>query len=156
MGILRNTRHELYAQGVAKGLDKPSAFREAGFTGKQYQAVDRRPEVGQRIRELVEASANRAMLSRKIILERILEDWDSARRLGQMASALKAGEMMGKELHKMFVDRKEVGGPGDFDNKSEEELLEIIRSGLNDIGINPDTVTPDNIPNLTKGNDTVN
>jgi len=138
MGVLRNVRYELYAQGVAKGLSKGEAYFVAGFKGKSTAAIDKRPEVTARINELLEAGSNRAQISRKEILNRVMDDWDTARKLGQMPSALKAAELLGKELHKMFVERKEVGGPGDFDAKSEDELKKFILDNAKDLGINLD------------------
>jgi hypothetical protein len=133
---LRNRRHELFAQMIVAGCPRPEAYQKAGFKGNGSRAnqLYNRPDVRKRIDELMAASANRAELSRKQILDRIYEDWDNSRRLGQMASALKAAELMGKELHKMFVERKEVGGPGDFDAKSEDELRQIVEDGIKELG----------------------
>lgn len=136
MGVLYNLKHERYAQGVASGLEKREAYAQAGYkgNGRAYARVDAEPTVKARIKELMEQGARRVELSRKDILERILQDWDLARKLGQVAAALKAGELIGREVHKMFTERREVGGPGDFDNKSEEELRQIVQEGLRDLG----------------------
>lgn len=134
MGVLRNPRHERYAQGLAAGQAKPEAYKLAGYDGKGHRQLDKQPYIQQRVRELLDMRSKRAELSRKDILDRIYQDWELARKLGQVPAALKAAELMGKELHKMFVDRREVGGPGDFDNKSEEELRKIINDGLKDLG----------------------
>jgi hypothetical protein len=138
-GLLRNPRYELYAQGVASGLSRFEAYQKAGFKGKSCSSIDRRPEVQHRIKEILDSAASRAELSRKDILDRIFEDWQLARKLGQMAAALKAGELMGKEMHRMFVERKEVGGPGDFDNKTEDELREMIAKDIHDLGWDKET-----------------
>lgn len=134
--VLRNSRHELYAQLIVSGTPPMEAYKKCGYTEtKRGQAhLNRRPEVKARIEQLMLQSAARAELSRKDILDRILEDWDKARQLGQMASALKAAELIGRDVHKMFTERKEVGGPGDFDNKSEEELRAIIKKDMEDLG----------------------
>src|SRR6266478_6938274 len=135
--VLRNTQHEIFAQARFAGFNKEEAYQKAGFKGKSSQAINRidaKPEVRQRIKELLEGSARRAELTRKDILDRIFQDWELARKLGQVASALKAGELMGRELHRMFTERKEIGGPGDFDSKTEDELREIVRDGLKDLG----------------------
>lgn len=131
--ILRNARHELYAQGVASGLAKQEAYAQAGFKGTYY-SLDQRPDIKGRIRQILEHASRRAELSRKDILDRIFQDWELARKLGQVPAALKAGELMGRELHRMFTERREVGGPGDFDNKSEDELRQIVVDGIKDLG----------------------
>lgn len=137
-GLLRNPRYELYAQGIAAGLSPGDAYLKAGFKGKNASVAARkiatRPEVQRRIEELLTNAARRSELSRKDILDRIFQDWELARKLGQVPAALKAAELMGKEMHRMFVERKEVGGPGDFDNKTEEELKAIIQEGLEELG----------------------
>lgn len=132
--VLRNPRHERYAQNLAAGQDRAMAYREAGYEGKSHANLDRQPHIKQRVRELLDARSRRAELSRKDILDRIYQDWELARKLGQVPAALKAAELMGKELHRMFVERREIGGPGDFDNKSEEELRKIINDGIKDLG----------------------
>jgi hypothetical protein len=137
---LRNVKHELFCQMIVAGAPRGEAYQKSGFQGKTEHAntygtmLLAKPEIKKRIEQLLQNSASRAEISRKQILERIMEDWDSSRRLGQMSSALKAAELMGKELHKMFVERKEVGGPGDFDSKTEDELKEIVREGLKELG----------------------
>lgn len=137
--ILRNPRHELYAQGVASGLTKQEAYQKAGFKGKQLSAgvaslENAHPSIHTRVAELLRLSAARSELSRRDILDRIFQDWELARKLGQVPAALKAAELMGREMHKMFTERKEIGGPGDFDNKTEDELRDIIKKELGDLG----------------------
>ena len=137
MGVLRNPQHEIFAQARFAGLSPREAYQKAGYQGKSAQMttrIERLPDVSQRIKELLAGSARRAELSRRDILDRIFQDWELARKLGQVPAALKAAELMGKELHKMFVDRRETGGPGDFDSKTEEELRAIVRDGLKDLG----------------------
>ena len=136
-GVLRNPQHEIYAQARAAGCSKDEAYQKAGFKGKTVQSVNliaAKPHIRERIKELLESSARRAELSRRDILDRIFQDWELARKLGQVPAALKAAELMGRELHRMFTERKEIGGPGDFDNKTEDELRDIIHGSLKDLG----------------------
>jgi hypothetical protein len=133
--LLYNPQYELYAQCRAVGRSVQEAAVDAGFhKGGHGYRLEKLPEVQRRIGEIMQHAANRAELTRKDILDRIFEDWENSRKLGQMTSALKAAELMGKEMHRMFVERKEVGGPGDFDNKSEEELREIITKEMEELG----------------------
>jgi len=146
-GVLRIARQELYAQYVAAGIPKNEAFIKAGYKAKQptvgAAGLERsHPQVLRRIDELLRSSASKSELSRREILDRIFQDWELARKLGQVPAALKAAELMGKEMHRMFVERKEVGGPGDFDNKSEEELREIIAREMRDLGWDEDIAPP--------------
>lgn len=136
--ILRNQRHERFAQFYVSGMTISEAYLAAGFKSKHAHAAGsallKQPHVALRVKGLQDNAARKAELSRKDILDRILDDWNTSRKLGQMASALKAGELLGKEMFRMFVDRKEVGGPGDFDNKSEDELRKIIKDGIKELG----------------------
>ncbi len=144
MGLLRNHRHELYCQNVVAGMTRLDAYKAAGYEGQPERGstlLSTKPEVQARIKELLTSSAARSELTRKEILDRVFQDWELARKLGQTASALKAAELMGREMHKMFTERKEIGGPGDFDNKSEDELKEIIQKELGDLGWDNPTTT---------------
>ena len=138
LGRLRNIRHELFCQLIVGGCPRDEAYTKAGFKAKDGKRgatlLFAKPEIKKRVDDLLGASASRAEISRKQILERIMDDWDTSRTLGQMSSCLKAAELMGKELHKMFVERKEIGQAGDFDNKSEEELREIITKEMEELG----------------------
>jgi phage terminase small subunit len=141
--VLRNPRHERYAQGLAAGQSKQEAYKLAGYEGRSSAQLDKQPHIHNRVRELLDSRSRRAELSRKDILDRIFQDWELSRKLGQMSAALKAGHLMGTELHRMFIERKEVGGPGDFDSKSEDELKKIIEDGLHDLGWDVATAKPD-------------
>lgn len=55
------------------------------------------------------------------------------------SAANKALELLGKTLG-VFIERKEVGGPGDFDRMSEDELERYIRSEASALGIGLDDV----------------
>ena len=148
VSVLRNPRHEIYAQCIVAGLSKEEAYQKAGFRGKRPNLISRvnnLPYIRQRIKDLFESSARRAGLSRKDILDRIFQDWELSRKLGQMSAALKAGDMLGRELHHMFTERKEIGGPGDFDNKSEEELRDMIINDIKELGWD-DAIIPPNKP----------
>lgn len=137
-GVLRNPRYELFAQGIAAGLSPAEAYARCGARGLNHalcgSKLSRKPEIRKRIEELLQNAARRSELSRRDILDRIYQDWELARKLGQVPAALKAAELMGKEMHRMFVERKEVGGPGDFDNKTEDELRQILQEGLEELG----------------------
>ena len=137
--VLRNPRHELYAQGIVAGLTRTEAFKHAGYTGKSSSQGAFRlhalPHIQRRIKELMELLSRKSELSRRDILDRIFQDWELARKLGQVPAALKAAELMGKEMHKMFGERKEIGGAGDFDNKTEDELVESAKQKAKRLGL---------------------
>jgi hypothetical protein len=145
MGVLRNLQDEKFCQLVVAGKEPADAYLETGGTSTNPPlAASRRMArkiIRKRLEELLDVSARRAQLSRSQILQRIYEDWETSRKLGQMAAAATNAKMMGSELHKMFIERKEVGGPGDFDNKSAEELLEYITRELGELGMDAKDIT---------------
>ena len=145
MGVLRNIDDERFCQLVVSGRDPADAYTDTGGQSKSpAYAADRRlrkPVIRKRIEELLDVGARKAMLSRSQILQRIYEDWELSRKLGQMAAAATNAKLMGSELHRMFVDRKEVGGPGDFDAKTPEELMEYIKGELRELGVDARDVT---------------
>ena len=145
MGVLRNINEERFCQLVVAGRDPADAYRDIGGQAKNAgYAADckmRKPLVRRRIEELMDVGARKAMLSRSQILQRIFEDWELSRKLGQMSAAATNAKLMGSELHRMFVDRKEIGGPGDFDAKTPEELLEYIKGELAELGEDAKEIT---------------
>lgn len=145
MGVLRSIDDERFCQLVVAGREPGQAYQDTGGLSKHpAHAADRKmrkPVVRKRIEELLDVGARKAMLSRSQILQRIFDDWELSRKLGQMAAAATNAKLMGSELHRMFVDRKEVGGPGDFDAKTPEELMEYIKGELKELGVDARDVT---------------
>lgn len=140
MGVLRNIDDERFCQLVVAGRDPGDAYKDIGGVAKHpalaAQRKMRNKTIRNRVEELMDAGARRAMLSRNKILERVYEDWELARKLGQMPAALTAAKLMGSELHRMFIDRKEIGAAGDFDKQTPEELLAYIKGSLGELGLN--------------------
>eukprot|EP00456_Euglypha_rotunda_P042666 TRINITY_DN33316_c0_g1_i10.p1 TRINITY_DN33316_c0_g1~~TRINITY_DN33316_c0_g1_i10.p1 ORF type:complete len:218 (+),score=49.37 TRINITY_DN33316_c0_g1_i10:26-679(+) len=70
MPVLDNTRHELFAQGVAKGKSQRDAYRGAGFESESDESVDAAASrllsdvrVKARVTELLELGAKRAAIT---------------------------------------------------------------------------------------------
>lgn len=127
------------------GREPADAYRDVGGKAKNAgyaaQLKTNRPLIRRRLEELMDVGARKAMLSRSMILQRIYEDWELSRKLGQMGAAATNAKLMGSELHRMFIDRKEIGGPGDFDQKTPEELLEWIKVELAELGDDAKDIT---------------
>ena len=153
MGVLRNHKYERLPQLIASGKPTVVALKECGY--KEASNVYKKSIVTDRVSQLIQQGATRAALSRERILERIMEDWDHARKLGQISAGLKAAEMLGKEVFKMFVDRREIGGPGDFDNKTEAELREFIANEMRELGLDME-LSDETGSTPVNGNDTIN
>jgi len=144
MGVLRNLEDERFCQMVVAGKEPAEAYLETGGTsGNPPLAASRRMArklIRKRVEELLDVNARRAQLSRSQILQRVFDDWELSRKLGQMAAAATNAKLLGGEMFRMFLDRKEVGGPGDFDNQSPEQLLSYIKGELKELGMDAKTI----------------
>ena len=151
MPALKNTQHEKFVQELLKGSSQADAYMAAGYSAKSVAVASaaanrllKDVSVAARLRELQDKIEERAIVDRKWVLERLVENANRA----MMAVAVKdkegketgeytyegsvanrALELIGKEFG-MFVDRKEVGKPGDFSEYTDEQLDQIIREEL--------------------------
>lgn len=114
MGPLDNPRREIFAQLRAKGVPQRDAYIDAGFEGEnvntQRAAASRlnsEPEVIGRIKELQERASTRVECHRADVIAMILESRELAMTAIQPAAAIRAAELIGKEIG-MFTDKKEV------------------------------------------------
>lgn len=118
MPILRNARHERFCQAIVSGQVPEKAYETAGFkrnrgnahTLKQRQIVSNRiaellaEMEAQRKREVNRAS-EKAAVTKADVLRMLVEDREMARQKNQLGPAVRAAELLGKELG-MFIDRQ--------------------------------------------------
>lgn len=151
MPVLANNRHEIFAQQIAKGASQRDAYRLAGFKVDNIKAADASAskllsssKVADRVAELQTQVAERIVettgVSKSWIIAKLVENVERAMQAtpvydkkgeptgeytyqGNVAN--RALELIGKE-HGMFIDRKEVGRPGDFDAMSDSDLDAFI------------------------------
>lgn len=166
MPVLKNYRYEVAAQAYALGKTKADAYREAGFkySGTGATKLFQREEVVARVKELaiqrVEAeakglqiAAEKVGVSKEWVLQRLKYNAERCLRgqpildkdgkqtgqftgIPQGGAANRALELIGRELG-MFIQRHEIGEPGEFDRMSTEEL-EVEASKLAvALGISP-------------------
>lgn len=109
MPPLKNQRHELFAQGLAKGLSAAEAYKSAGYKGDRTAAsrLSSNINVQARVAELQQRAAIRTEITIEKLTAMLVEDRDLARELGQSGPAVSATEKLGK-LHGFFVERQEV------------------------------------------------
>lgn len=129
MPVLTNSKHELFAQEIAKGVSGREAYRTAGYTAKSDAGADvsasrllKDAKVAARIAELQEGAAEKAMISKQWVIERLIENANRAMQAVEVKDsegngtgeykydgsvANKALELLGKEVG-MFVDRKQT------------------------------------------------
>jgi hypothetical protein len=85
--------------------------------------------------EATERAIKRTALSREAVIQMLIDDRALARQNNQAAAAIKAAELIGKELFRMFIERREHGRPGEFDGLGRNELEQQIVNELVSGGI---------------------
>lgn len=199
MPILKNQRHELFCQEIAKGTGTTEAYEKAGYAPNPSNAntLRRKKPIQTRIAELFERRSNieirseeRAISKLAITKEAVLgelaklafanmadymhvgddgqptlnfkdltrdqaaalveitveefkdgrSDKREVRRVKfKLADKQKSLEALGKHLG-LFIERHEVGGPGDFARMTDEELNEALREQAASLGFPEDAV----------------
>lgn len=150
MPMLSNAKHELFAQEIAKGKTADEAYKIAGYKPDRGNAarLTAKDNIKARVAELLGRVAEGVVISRQWVLERLVEN---ANRAMQAEAVMRDGvetgeyryegsvanralELVGKELG-MFVDRKEVGRPGEFESMDADQLREYIRHETEELGL---------------------
>jgi phage terminase small subunit len=139
MPCLPNSKHERFAQEIAAGNSASKAYVTAGYKEHRHNAAGlaRKEHIKARISELLDEreeiarkSTQKAVETLSHTKEDILRQlWDNAQRAlenGQINASNRALELYGKAAHGMFVERMEVGKPGDFEEMSDTQLLAFI------------------------------
>lgn len=151
MPALANPKHEIISQELAKGARYLDAYEKGGFQRNAATASKfvKRPDIQARVREIQESriktefdaseNAARALgINKKWVLQRLQFNAERCLR-GQPlldANGIQTGKYSGrpdagganKALHLiglelgMFVERHEIGGPGDFSRLTDDEL----------------------------------
>lgn len=146
MPVLSNARWERFAQELAKGKTADAAYVEAGFKKNRHNAstLKQRETISNRVAELlagreemdrksIEMAAEALGIDKQWVMAELVDNVALAKQKHDIAPANKALELIGKELG-MFIDRKEVGGPGEFARMSDDELVNYIRREFEKIG----------------------
>jgi hypothetical protein len=116
MPVLRNSRHERFARALYKGLPAHGAYTEAGYAANRGNAVRLKTNesVQSRLAELQGMAAQDA----DVTVDTLVRELESARVVAMTKGNASAavGAILGKaRLLGLIVERKEKGGPGDFD-----------------------------------------
>jgi len=158
MPILKNIRHEKLAQALASGMSQMAAYVEAGYSAGGAKPNASRMAGREDIKARVEGillekegidgkATQKAVEALAITRQDVLRElWDNAMRgkaavpvldhkgkesgeyRADLSASNKALELFGKEAHRMFVERRETGKPGEFENLSDAELDAEIKA----------------------------
>ena len=163
MPALKNAQHERFVQELVKGKSHGDAYLAAGYKAKNSKVGSAAAtrllndvKIQERLSELQRKSEERAVLDRAWVLKHLIENVERAMQKVEVLDregegtgvykyegsvANRALELLGKEMG-MFVERSEVGKPGDFDNMSPDELDQFIASETEALRVPDKSVKP--------------
>jgi phage terminase small subunit len=117
MPILHNARYERFAQGIAKGKSQHDAYIYAGYAPNQLPKdvrsnagkLARKPEVADRVEELLRNQANRVGVTVDALLLELDEMFKLAKRVKQPSAGV--GVVVAKaKLLGLITDKVEIEG----------------------------------------------
>lgn len=115
MGVLKNQRHELFAQGLAKGLPASTAYADAGFKPHEGNAsrLSANEKVQARVTELKERAAARTEITIADITTRLMGIANKAEEGGDapMLSVARASLVDVAKLNGLMIERGQISGP---------------------------------------------
>lgn len=140
MPLLENSRYEIFAQNVAQGKEIAESYMLAGYKSNSNDSARAgagklmmKSAIVNRVREIQSKGAKRAELKVVDIIEMLMEDRKLARERNQASAAIRAVELMGKQLG-MFIEKKEVktgllddADAGELDRVRETLIAEAAR-----------------------------
>ena len=91
-------------------------------------------EIQRRATSINTQVTERTAIDKAWVVSKLVENHDRASEAGNFAGANKALELIGRTLG-AFIDRKEIGKPGDFDHLTDAELDEQINATLAELGV---------------------
>jgi hypothetical protein len=146
MTVLANNRRELFAQLVFQGFTAVDAYEKAGYKRHDGNActLANHPEILARLEEIRGEQTGfpvgtRAIAARtKVTVESLIEDSEKvlqrAMEVNQLGAANAA--IKGKAiLSGNWTEHLEVGGPGEFDNMTDEELERALIEQVHKLGL---------------------
>ena len=139
MPILRNAKHERFAQALAKGETADAAYVQAGYEANRGNAtrLKANESIESRVAEILERAATRAEITIASISDRLLKIAEKCERTSEAnkLGVARATLMDVAKLNGLVVDRSKndmTVRSVDLSGLSDEELdaLEAIRSKL--------------------------
>lgn len=128
MPVLKNARHEKFAQELAKGKSQSEAYKLAGYdaTGNAAETAAarliRNVQVSARVLELKERAAERTIVTVESITQRLLKiaEKGEGAKDAPLLSVARASLMDAAKLNGLVVDRSKIGL--DLNGATDEEL----------------------------------
>ena len=133
MPVLKNARHERYAQELAKGQSQEQAYKAAGYRGNRHHAsaLGTKKHIKERVAELLSRNIQKQDATVEITTQRLLEMAEEARVLAmqqnQPAAAVTALTAIAK-LSGRWIERSEqTTKTDDLNTLSDAQLAAIIK-----------------------------
>lgn len=168
MSVLKNPRHERFAQEIAKGTPAAQAYASVGFRPNSGNAATLKASQGivKRVAEILKheqrvenkatekaiealaidkawvmgAMVENALISlgrKRVKVTKIDKKTGEAREvevvMRDAGAANRSLELLGREF-RMWIERAEVGGPGEFARMNDVELEKFIAEKQNELG----------------------
>ena len=142
MTVLANNRRELFAQLLAQGFTEVDAHERAGYRRNEGNAstLAQHPEVLERLKEIKGKQAAKAVVTAESLIQEAEEARRAAMESGQNNAACTAIKVKAV-LSGTWIERQEVGVPGEFDALTDDELERMLAERIADLGIVPDSGT---------------
>jgi phage terminase small subunit len=147
MPVLKNSRHELFAQNLAKGLTQDQSYLEAGYKPNRRNAarlLKTNEDIRNRVAELQTRNVQKQDEMAKITTERLLVMAEEARtkamsERGGSAAAIAAITAIAKLSGKWIEKSETTTRTDDLNQLSDAELAAIVRQGQPEPGpLNPE------------------
>jgi phage terminase small subunit len=149
MTVLANNRRELFAQLLFQGFTAVDAYKKAGYKRHDGNActLAKHPEILARLEEIrgeqglpvgTRAIAARANLTAESLVQDAEKVFQRAMEINQLSAANTA--IKGKAiLSGKWIERAEIGAPGEYETMTDDELERqimerVARLGLTDVG----------------------
>lgn len=136
MPILTNTRHERFAQGLAKGLSQLEAYTQAGYKPDRGSATKlaQKASISQRIAEIAAPAVEKSKVTAEYLLERLCMEIE-----GEVEDATQTGRVsamkLAAQLAGLLIERRENTHHIEPDvlrrrrEKIEEHVLKLSQAG---------------------------
>jgi hypothetical protein len=118
-----NPRQEKFVQYLAEGKTATEAYALAGYRPSRANAshlLDN-PDVIERLRQITTNRGVAAAVTAEDLIEQNQKVFDAAYNAKQFSAAVGANKEI-SILSGIRVERSEIGGPGEFDHMSDDEL----------------------------------
>jgi phage terminase small subunit len=156
MPALENHRRELFAQLLVQGFTVVDAHERAGYRRNEGNAsmLARHPEVQARLKEIKSAVAVRTVITTETLINEAEEVRKAAYDSGQFGAANTA--IKGKAiLSGKWIERAEVGAPGEYENMTDDELERQLMARFAKLGFARVDALVDFSPSETDAEDAI-